>query len=317
MFLGIEIGGTKLQLGVGAGADDTLVSLEHRQVVPSNGATGIREQIASIAPKLIQRFSINAIGIGFGGPVDAATGTTLTSFQIPGWERFSLRDWSQGTLGLPTAIENDSNLAGLGEARFGAGKEASVVFYSNVGSGIGGALIVDGRLYVGNGAGAVAEIGHLRPGPQAVNPEETVESVASGWGIAKQALVRMERKAESESEACEDMWIRCDRSAEQLTGQIVAEAAIVGNSLAAAVLKNAIVTYGWSLAQAITLFAPDVVVVGGGISQLGEDAFFEPLRAEVSRFVMAPLERTYEIVPARLGESVVLHGAIALAASSN
>ena len=86
-------------------------------------------------------------------------------------------------MALPAAVANDSDMAGLGEARFGAGRGRRVVFYTNVGSGIGGALVVGGRVYIG-GAGIASELGHLRPGPEADTPEQIVELAASGWAIA-------------------------------------------------------------------------------------------------------------------------------------
>jgi glucokinase len=314
MYLGIEIGGTKLQLGVGTGTSGRLEALERADVDQANGANGIREQIARMASPLIGQYGIQNVGIGFGGPVNAVAGRIIKSFQIEGWDDFSLCDWSRKTLGLPTALENDSNLAGLGEARFGAGKEARVVVYSNVGSGIGGALVVSGELYVGGGGRAVAEIGHLRPGPSAESPEETVESFASGWGMAKQARARLSQANEEEKQASEQLRTLCAGEIGRLTGKMVVEAAATGNTLAAEVFGQALRTYGWALAQAVTLLAPNVIVIGGGIAQIGDAQFLAPLRAEVERYVITPLRGTYEIVPAALGEEVVVHGAIAIAA---
>ncbi|MFH1266502.1 MAG: ROK family protein, partial [Planctomycetota bacterium] len=162
MFLGIEIGGTKLQLGVGRGNGQPLVELDRLDVDPGRGAEPIRHEIARAAKALIERHAIRAVGVGFGGPVDAASGRTLLSHQVEGWRDFPLRDWCRETLGLPTVVSNDSDSAGLAEARFGAGKGHRVVFYTNVGSGIGGALVVEGEVYRGS-SGVAAEIGHLRP----------------------------------------------------------------------------------------------------------------------------------------------------------
>jgi glucokinase len=107
---------------------------------------------------------------------------------------------------------------------------------------------------------------------------------------------------------------RCGR-VEQCTGKVVTEAAAVGNALAADVLRAGVRTYGWALAQAATLLGPEVIVIGGGVPQAGEDLFFAPLRAEVDRYVYPPLRGTIPIVPAALGEEVVVHGAVLLAAA--
>ncbi len=314
MYLGIEIGGTKLQLGVGSATGEPLVALERCNVDPTRGSEGIRQQIAGTAKSLIDQHDIQRIGIGFGGPVDAAGGRVIRSFQIDGWDGFPLCDWCRETLGLPTVLENDSNLAGLGEARFGAGRNSRIVFYSNVGSGIGGALVIDGALYLGGAGAAVAEVGHLRPGPDAVEPDQTVESVASGWGIAAQARTRLVDTRTQQQEAADQLLSRCSGDVEQLTGKMVVGAAVQGNPLAAEVFGDAIRSYGWALAQVVTLLAPNVLVIGGGVPQVGETFFFAPLREQVERYVIPPLRGTYNIVPAALGEEVVVHGALALAA---
>ena len=186
MFLGIEIGGTKLQFGVGLAENGMLTALERANVQPANGAEGIRRQIVEIAGPLVRQYGVRAIGIGFGGPVDLAAGRIVKSHHVAGWDGFPLAGWCHETFGLPSSLANDSDMAGLGEARFGGGRGKKVVFYTNVGTGIGGALVIGGRVYVG-GAGIASELGHLRPGTQADSPRQIVELAASGWAIADAA----------------------------------------------------------------------------------------------------------------------------------
>ena len=182
MYLAIEIGGTKLQLAVGDAAGSPLEVVERRDVDPAQGAEGIRNQIAQVGPELIRDYDVAAVGIGFGGPVDAQQGRIIKSFQIDGWDGFVITDWAEQVMQRPAVLGNDSDLAGLGEARYGAGRGHRIVFYSNVGSGIGGALVTDGQLYTG-GVGGAAEIGHLRPGIASDSDQQTVESISSGWGM--------------------------------------------------------------------------------------------------------------------------------------
>jgi glucokinase len=314
MFLGIEIGGTKLQLGVGSGDGPPLVALERVEVEPQYGAERIRQQIQQIARSLIERHEISAVGIGFGGPVDAVAGRTIVSHQVDGWEDFPLADWCCHTLGLPTVVANDSDLAGLAEARFGAGQGYRVVFYTNIGSGIGGALLVDGQLYRG-GAGMASELGHLRPGPQADHPDQTVESIASGFAIAAAARQGAIDREHTDPGSGADLLRRCGGRRERLTAALVAQAAAEGNPLARETFGRACRTLGWAVAQMITLLAPNVVVIGGGVSLVGEPLLFDPLREHVGRYVFPPLRGTFEIVPAKLGEEVVVHGALAMAAA--
>lgn len=304
MFLGIEIGGTKLQIGVGPAENGVLTVLQRAAVCPANGAEGIRRQIEEIAAPLIGEHGIKAIGIGFGGPVDMAAGRIVKSHHVVGWDGFAVVDWCRQTFGLPACVGNDSDMAGLGEARFGAGRNNRVVFYTNVGSGIGGALVVNERVYVG-GAGIASELGHVRPGPQADSPQKIVESAASGWAIAAAARADARLVAEIERQhGC---------SSEQVTSKMVAEAAKAGNEAAIGIFRRATQTYGWAIAQMITLLSPQVVVIGGGVPLAGEALFFAPLRQEIERYVFPPLRGTYRIAPAELGEEVVVHGALALA----
>ncbi|MBI3838912.1 MAG: ROK family protein [Planctomycetia bacterium] len=339
MFLGIEIGGTKLQLGVGAG-DGALVSLDRFEVRPRFGAKGILEQIEASARVLIARHNLSAIGIGFGGPIDHARGVVVKSHHVEGWDHFALVEWCRRVLLRPANLQNDCDAAGLAEARFGAGRGRKVVLFVTVGTGIGGGLIVDGQIYRGNGAGA-AEVGHLRPGLHADRPDQTVESLASGWGIAAAAQARLsdpishafipltsglkrtgpddvrQRLIETEEAAEEytaDLWDRCDGKLDQLTTLMVAQAAAEGNEVAREVLAHACQALGWGIAQAITLVSPEVIVIGGGVSLMDETLFLQPVRQEIDRYVFPPLLGTYQIVPAQLGEQVVVHVALAAAA---
>jgi glucokinase len=122
---------------------------------------------------------------------------------------------------------------------------------------------------------------------------------------------------DAEREAIADLAARCGDNPELLTAQLVAQAAADGNEIARQVLDHACQALGWAIAQVVTLVAPEVVVVGGGVSLIGEAFFFVPLRAEVARYVFPPLTGSYRIVPAALGELAVVQGAIALAAGDS
>ncbi len=341
MFLGIEIGGTKLQLGVGHGHGGPLVELVRRDIDARRGAQGILAQIEQAGGELLRRHVVQRIGIGFGGPVNSATGRVLKSHQVDGWEDAPLADWCRETLGLPAALANDCDAAALAEARFGAGRGSKTVFFLTVGTGIGGGLVIDGQLH-GAGRPAVAEIGHLRPGLHADRPEDTVESIASGPGIAgtAQAVLagqvsrslpkirkqlghpdrahfreRLERIGEVSQVHREDLLQRCGGDPESLNARHVAQAAAEGNELAREVLDEACQALGWAIAQVVTLVAPETVVVGGGVSLMSESLFLAPVRRHAMKYVFPPLAQSYEIVPAKLGEEVVVHGALAIAAA--
>ncbi len=312
MFLGIEIGGTKLQLAVGRGDGSPLVELCRADIHPDDGAGGILRQIETIGRELVERHRPAAIGIGFGGPVDVDEGRTITSHQVEGWTDFALAAWCRETFGLPAAISNDADAAGLAEALFGAGCGHRIVFYITVGSGIGGALVMDGRVY-GGGSGIAAEIGHLRPSLDANTPYTTVESAASGFGMATAGQVWL-RAAATHDPTAVDLLSRCGGKINQLGGRMIVDAAVDGNSAAQGIFAHALETLGWAIAQMITLVAPQVVIIGGGVPLAGEAMFFAPLRGAVARYVFPPLAKSYAIVPACLGDEVVVHGALAVAA---
>jgi glucokinase len=178
MYLGVEIGGTKLQVGV-CDRQGRVRQLERATVVRSEGAAGIRRQLEAMIPPLLKRYRVTAMGVGFGGPVDVETGRAMISHQIAGWDKYPLRQWFVRRFGLPTVIGNDQDCAVLAEARCGAGKGKRIVFYVTVGTGIGGGLAVDGKLY--NGRYGAAEIGHTKLFHQ--GRWRTVESLASGLAI--------------------------------------------------------------------------------------------------------------------------------------
>ena len=313
MFLGVEIGGTKLQLGVGRG-DGRLVALNRFDVRPERGAAGIREQIRAAGPQLIARHNVTAAGFGFGGPVETATGVAVKSHHIQGWDRFPLADWCREELGIPAVIENDCDAAALAEACFGAGRGRNPVLYVTVGTGIGGGLVVDGRIYRGAGHGA-AEIGHLRPGLACQDANSNLESLASGWGIAARTRQRLSRNDPGERTEANLLRSRCADNLNMLTTKVVAEAAARGNVVACEVLSEAVQALGWGIAQAITLCAPEAVVVGGGVSMAGEQLFWKPLRQAIDCFVFPPFDEVFQLLPAELEEEVVVHGALAAAKS--
>jgi glucokinase len=317
-LLGIEIGGTKLQLGIGRG-DGTLVALERLRVDPSQAAAGIRAQIQAAFPPLLQsanlaKDQIKAVGIGFGGPVDAAQGRTQKSYQIADWDDFPLSTFMREHLGVPLVVlENDADAAGLAEARFGAGLGYSPLLYMNVGSGIGGALILDDRIYRGSGQGA-AEIGHLRVPDVLAETAQVVEleQVASGWAIASTAQ-KLARRMMSVGNDDWAVLMKAHGDPNGIHAALVAEAASHGDPIAASILDRARTAVAYALTEAITLLAPRRVVLGGGVSLIGEKHWVEPIRLLIDRDVFQPFRGRFDIVPATLGEEVVVHGALALA----
>jgi glucokinase len=318
LVAGIEIGGTKLQLGLGPG-NGTLLALQRRRVDPARGAAGILEQIKVAFPRLladagVEREQISVVGIGFGGPVRSDVGRTQRSYQITGWDDFPLVSWVSEQLSVRSAVlENDADTAGLAEARFGAGVGYSPLLYITVGSGIGGALIVEDRIYRGAGLGAT-EIGHLRV-PFSSDRESQwreLELVASGWGIATAARELAERQKQ-QNHVDWVVLVNAGGDPTQITAASVAEASSAGDPLAHMILEGARSAFAFALTQVIALLAPRRIVIGGGVSLIGEQDWFDPIRQMTDRNVFPPFRGQCDIVSATLGEEVVVHGALAVA----
>src|SRR5262245_16400360 len=310
MYLGIEIGGTKLQIGLGPG-DGTLTDLWRGGVDVAAGGAGIREQIAAAVSELlaragVARSGVRAVGVGFGGPVDDTARRTITSHQVPGWDDFPLADWLAERFGAPAALGNDADVAGLAEALFGAGRGAPPGFHVTYGPRTRGGRVIGGRIFRGCGRGA-AEIGHLKI--RHGDGYDILEHLASGWGIQDQAKKYLERGCGLDS----PLRRLTGGDLSKLTVPMFKQAAEEGDPFARDRLKLATGFLAEAVCHVLALVCPRRLVIGGGVSLLGEELLFAPLRERVAEQVFKPFAGLTEIVPAALGEEVVVHGALALA----
>ncbi|HZE99361.1 MAG TPA: ROK family protein [Planctomycetota bacterium] len=294
LAVGVEIGGTKLQAGIGL-RDGKLAALVRRPVDPKRGGAGIREQLPSIVDECVAKAGgsfkdLAGIGIGFGGPVDTNRGRVLVSHQIEGWSDFPLREWLQKKVQIPVVLQNDAKTAALAEATLGAGKGLKRIFYITVGSGVGGGLVIDGVPDAGQGLGA-GEIGHTWvPDPETGKPDK-LEHVASGWSIGKRGSRRLGR---------------------ELTGADVAALAEKGDPAALKVVEESAEALAIGIGNVLALLHPERFIIGGGVSLMGE-RWWSPLKRSLAeRYAFAPFAQSYDVVPASLGEEVVVIGAVLL-----
>jgi glucokinase len=298
-FLGIEIGGTKLQIVVG-NASGKIVDRRRLNVDRVKGGAGVREQIENTLAELVPSARPIALGVGFGGPVDWKTGRICCSHQIEGWTDFPLRDWLSSLAHLPVAIDNDANTATLGEALRGAGVGFNPVFYVTLGSGVGGGLVVDSKIYHGAKPGE-SEIGHVRLDRVGT----IVESRCSGWAV--DAKIRELAKTDPESQLAQ-------LAAGSTHGEArwLAPALARGDAAARRILDQTGEDLAFGLSHAVHLFHPEAIVLGGGLSLVGE-----PLRAALesalSKFTMEAFSPGPKIRLASLGEDAVPVGALHLA----
>ena len=312
-LLAVEIGGTKLQVALGT-PEGTIVDVERGSVDPARGAEGILEWLASATAAVIERCpadgTCGAIGVGFGGPVDSATGRVLVSHQVGGWDGVHLKLWFEERFSVPTCVENDANVAGWAEYCLGAGRGTRNFVYCNIGSGIGGALVVDGKLYNGQGLGA-CEIGHTwvadwtSSAPGAI---DKLENLCSGWSITR----RIRRW--NDLNASSVLGKMCAGDAAQLTCPMLADAARAGDARAMKEIQDVASSVGQALANVVTLLHPERIAMGGGVSLMG-DVLLDALRARVASLAFGAYQGSFAVVPCALEEDVVTAGALLLASA--
>ena len=297
-LLGVEIGGTKLQV-VAGDASGRIARRWRARVDPAAGACGIQRQLEIGVAQMLLATGASAIGVGFGGPVDWRTGTIAKSHQIGGWDGFGLAAWLTRISSLPVAVDNDANVAALGEALAGSGRDADPAFYVTLGSGVGGGLVTSGRIYHGAPPGE-AEIGHVRLDRTGT----IVEERCSGWAIDARI-----RAASTQSSALRQLI--GDRPGGE--ARHLAAALSAGDPLAQAILAELADDLAFALSHVVHLFHPQTIVLGGGLSLIGE-----PLCLAVQDRLPASIMRAFAPGPrvrlARLREDAVPVGALLLAA---
>ena len=298
-LLGIEIGGTKLQIVVG----DESAKIQERfrfSVSTSEGSKGIRKQIETSLREILSKIKPTAIGIGFGGPVDWKTGTICCSHHVEGWSEFPIDEWLHSLTSIPVFVDNDANVAALGEAIHGAGKNFNPVFYVTLGSGVGGGLVIDGEIYHGAKPGE-SEIGHLRLDKSG----RTVESSCSGWAVDKKI-----RNAISQNP--NGHLAKLVGASTGSESKFLITALEQSDSRAQQILNETADDLAFALSHVSHLFHPEIIVLGGGLSLIGE-----PLRAAVEKtlpsFTMKAFAPAPKISIAQLGEDAVPVGALTLA----
>lgn len=252
---------------------------------------------------------IAALGVGFGGPVDLTTGTVRRSHHTTGWEGLKLAEILEETSGLPVFLDNDANAGGLGEAWFGAGRGAHSLLYVNVGTGIGGAVILEGRVHHGAHSNA-GEIGHVVIAPESevvctCGKRGCLECLASGDALGAAARRALEEDLSRES-------LLREPPLDQITGREVSAAAHQGDALALEILQQAGRYLGLAAAAACNVIDPEVVVVGGGVSENNPE-YLAAAQQALSDYGTPPVAAHTRLVAAQLGYDAGVIGAATVA----
>lgn len=309
LLLALDYGGTKLSAALAHRGSREWLAIERHYSPPIHDAPYEQTTMLALAHQLLAGKKPAAIGVSFGGPVDAARGRVILSHHIPGWEDTPLRDQLQNEFNAPASIDNDANAAALGEYTFGAGQGCASLFYVTVSTGVGGGFVIDGKIY--RGADAMAgEIGHtlVDPhGPACVcGRRGCVEAMACGPAIARQAKELLNQNP------MQGKKLRALQRTEgnEITGAMVAQAANAGDELAQRVMDDAARALGVGIGTVITLMNPARIVIGGGVSKAGK-RWWHVVR-ESARAHTLPQMRV-NIVPAKFSDDAPLWGAVALA----
>jgi glucokinase len=313
LILALDFGGTKL-----AAATVNLGSREwlgyERRLSPVNAdANTDLEIMRSLIHSLLQDTKPAAIGVSFGGPVDANTGTVRLSHHVAGWENIPLKELLEQDFGVRAYVDNDANVAALGEHRFGAGQGYDSLFYITISTGVGGGWILNSQPWRGAG-GMAGEIGHIVVDPNGpvclCGKRGCVERFASGPYMAENAreLLTSERTS---GKILRDL---VSDNLALLTGQLVSQAAANGDDLAQKVLEKSAWALGVGIGNVANLVNPQLFILGGSVTKAGS-RWWEVVR-QVARETALP-EVDFEILPAALGDEAPLWGAVALAQSSD
>jgi len=305
---GVDMGATHLSIVVANYAANFIQEKE----IPFDIALGpktclnqanelLRETLAEASISIEQ---VNAIGVGVPGPIASDAGMVVAPPIMPGWDRYPIRNTLEKMWGCPISLNNDAELGALGEWAYGAGRGFRNLAYIKVGTGIGAGLLLDGQIYHG-ATGSAGEIGHLtidENGPMCTcGNRGCLEALTGGHAIARQAQEAVHNgKRTILSEIA---------PVERISAQDVADAARQGDLISQQILSRAGSHLGIAIAGLVNIFNPNMVVVGGGVAQIG-DLFLEPVRQAVQRRSLPAAAHAVRITTALLGRRSSSMGAV-------
>lgn len=302
LIVAVDIGGTHIRVAVYE--PNNTKPLAHHRTRSHANEPGVYDRLVKAIESVWQE-DVSAIGIASPGPLDPYTGTILATPNIPEWQNFPLAPKLSEHFGVPVYLDNDANMAGLGEWQYGAGKGHHDLVYITISTGIGGGVISKDQLLQGfHGMGA--ELGHMIIDPNGprcgCGYYGHVESFSSGPAIA--------RYVNEQIKAGEKTTLRAQPG---LTAAQVAEAAREGDALAISAFERAGHYLGIAVANYLAIFDPSILIFGGGVSQVGE-LIFKPLEESLRKHVFHPhyLDELV-ITKAALGDDAGLLGALAWA----
>ena len=306
--LAVDLGGTKIRTAIVSQEGD-IVAIDNRLTQAHRGLAHVLNRLFDSIDMVVRKGGMqleefSGIGVAIAGVLDSKNGILTSSPNLPQWKNVQLKKIMQDRLGLDTFLINDANAAALGEYQFGAGIGAQNLVYLTVSTGIGGGIIIDGKLYEGS-TGSAGELGHMTidaDGPRCnCGNYGCLEALASGTAVAREAI---ERIKSGKMSILKDM----KENISDIMAVDVAKAARRGDKLSIEIIAGASYYLGIGLVNIVNIFNPQVIVIGGGMSKMG-GMLIEPAKKIVNQRAFKLPARTARIVRARLGNNSGIIGA--------
>ncbi len=315
MIVGVDVGGTNIVVGTLTESGQQLFGLNRTSTPVHAGPAGVVKRIVEMIKASIAEtqaalpsaeVEVAGVGIGSPGPLDTTRGVVILTPNL-GWREMPLREKVSEAVGLPATLDNDANCAVLGEAWRGAARGARYVVGVTIGTGVGGGIVMDGKIF--HGASDVAgEIGHTTIDSTGrrcnCGNYGCLEAYASGPAIAARAV---EGILAGEPTSLPE---QVDGDLDAITAHVVYEAATKGDELALEVVRDTARFLGTGIANLMNIFNPEIVVICGGVTAAGE-WLLRPLRKEVTRRAFKPAVDACSIVPGELPGTAGVYGAVA------
>jgi glucokinase len=316
LFLGVDIGGTKIALGLVDGSGNILTHSRRPMLANGTAEAGLQAVANAIdamfAEAKTNEQEIQAIGICAPGPLDPVAGVVLNPPNVTCWRNFPLAARIAEKYKIPVKVDNDANAAALAETRWGAAQGYRYVFYATVGTGIGSGIVLDGKIYHGN-TGSAGEGGHVSidyNGPTcACGKRGCIEVLAAGTAIGLRARSKLADQKSRHS----TMLDLAEGDIARVTSELVGKACVAGDPLAREVLEDTVKVLSAWLGNIVDLFDPDVLVMGGGVAAMLHP-FFGSIKDSLPTWCVNPHVSNIPLLMAHYGADAGIAGGAALCA---
>jgi glucokinase len=307
--VGVDLGGTNIKIGIVSEGGKIYKKIS----LKTNASKGSKEVVKNIKNGIKQiltgnKFKISGIGIGSPGVVNIENGTVENPPNFPGWTKVNLVKILQKEFKHKIHVENDANVAALGEMIFGAGKKHNSFIMVTLGTGVGGGIVIDKKIFHGE-FGAAGEIGHVTidyKGPLCnCGSYGCIETFVGNHYLVNSVKLQLQSRKDS------SIWKILNNNLDQLTPRIIQEAAEDGDEFSNEIIKSMGNQLGAVFASVSNLFDIRTYIIGGGVAGFGKP-LFKSILESVTKRVLKPLKGSIKVIPAKLKNDAGIKGASAL-----